>query len=301
MMKKRTVFILIAILALGVYKFSGLFSSKSLIQSQSFSFNYEDNNKPETNDSMGLKKSVENALLDAGGTYGIVIKNLKTNESFYLNENRLFNPGSLYKLWVMATVYNEIEKGQLTEDKILSQDISELNSQFEIPPEAAEETTGTITLTVAQALNQMITISHNYAALLLIEEVKRSNVLNYLKDHGFKDSYVGDNPKSTPVEIALFLEKLYKGELANPENTTKMLDLLKNQTKNEKLPKYLPAGTIIGHKTGEIDFFSHDAGIVFSPKGDYIIVAMSETDSPFGAEERISNISKAVYDYFEGR
>ncbi len=297
-MKKRTAFLLIVVLGVGVYKFGGLFGEKGLIRSESFSFNYKDVAGLNTQNSSDLKKSVDSALTGAEGAYGIAIKNLITNESFYLNENRLFNPGSLYKMWVMATVYDAIDKGQLTEDQKLSQSIAELNTQFAIPPDVAEETSGTINLTVAQALNQMITISHNYAALLLIEQVKRSNILNFLKDHGLKDSYVGENPQATPFEIALFLEKLYKGELANPENTAKMIGLLKNQQKNEKLPKYLPKDIPIAHKTGEIDFFTHDAGIVYHPKGDYIIVVMSESNFPYGAEERISNISKAVFDYF---
>lgn len=299
-MKKRTALLLIVVFVIGIYILFGLglFSEKGLLKSQSFSFNYEGNDKSNINDSPGLKRAIENVLTDTQGTYGIVIKNLKTNETYYLNENRLFNPGSLYKLWVMAAVYDQIEKGQVEEDEILSQDIQELNNQFSIPHDAAEMTDGTITLTVRQALNQMITISHNYAALLLMERVKRTTVLKYLEDHGFKDSFVGENPKSTPAEIASFLEKLYKGKLANPESTAKMITLLKEQTKNGKLPKYLPAGTIIAHKTGEIDYFSHDAGVVYLPKGDYIIVVMSESDNPFGAEERISNISKAVFDYF---
>ena len=65
-----------------------------------------------------------------------------------------------------------------------------------------------------------------------------------------------------------------------------------------KLPKYLPQGTIVAHKTGEIGYSSHDGGIVFSPKADYIIVVFSKSDIPAAAEERIAQISKNVYEYF---
>lgn len=78
-----------------------------------------------------------------------------------------------------------------------------------------------------------------------------------------------------------------------------MIDILKKQTLNEKLPKYLPQGTLIAHKTGEIDYLSHDGGIVFSKKGDYVIVVMTEADSPSGVEERIAQISKNVFNYFD--
>jgi beta-lactamase class A len=54
----------------------------------------------------------------------------------------------------------------------------------------------------------------------------------------------------------------------------------------------------MAHKTGELGQVSHDGGIVYTEKGDYIIVVLSESTLPKGAEERIANISKDVYAYF---
>ena len=55
----------------------------------------------------------------------------------------------------------------------------------------------------------------------------------------------------------------------------------------------------MGHKTGELDGYKHDAGIVYAPKGDYVIVVMSNTKDPQTAVDVIAKISKAVYDHFE--
>ena len=77
-----------------------------------------------------------------------------------------------------------------------------------------------------------------------------------------------------------------------------MMELLKNQKLNKKLPKYLPEGTVLAHKTGEIGWVSHDGGIVFQENGDYIIVVLSESSVPAGAEDRIAKISEAAYQYF---
>ena len=74
--------------------------------------------------------------------------------------------------------------------------------------------------------------------------------------------------------------------------------MLKDQRLNRKLPADLPSNTVIAHKTGELGMFSHDAGIIYTPKGDYIIVVLSKSDTPAAAEKRIADISKAVYDYF---
>lgn len=249
-----------------------------------------------------LKEAVEAAMSGAQGTYSIFIKNLKNGQTYSLNEHKSFVAGSLYKLWIMAETYQQIQEGKFTEDQVLSEDVVTLNQIFNIDSDQAELTEGTVTLTVHDALLQMITISHNYSALLLTENIKLSSVATFLKENGLNESSVGtagDPPKTTAFDIALFLEKLYHGKLASQQYTDEMITFLKNQHLNDGLPKYLPNQSEVAHKTGDIDWFKHDGGIVFSEKGDYIIVAMSESDFPAGAQERIALLSKAVFDYFQ--
>jgi beta-lactamase class A len=248
-----------------------------------------------------LRDVVTSAMDGTTGTYGIAIKNLKTHESYYSNGNMVFDTGSLYKLWVMAIVYKQIQNGQLTEDQILRQDIPTLNQEFGIDPSYAELSEGTITLTVHDALYQMITISHNYSAMLLTEKVGLSSLATFLTEYGFTQSKVGingDNPTSTASDIALFFEKLYNGDFANEQYTKEMIDMLKDQQLSGGIPKYLPTQTEVANKTGDIDFFKHDGGIVFTNKGDYILVVLSQSDSPPDAQERIAILSKAIFYYF---
>lgn len=250
----------------------------------------------------GLDDVVHKQLEGTKGEYSVAIKNLKTGESYCFKCEKVYVAASLYKLWVMAEAFRQIEKGELKEDEILSSTISDLNQTFQISSESAELTTGEISLSVRLALKQMITISHNYAALLLAERVKHSKISDFLEDYGFNKSSLGEGeegPVTTASDTLIFFEKLYKGELATPNNTQKILDLLKAQQLNEKLPKYLPKEVPVAHKTGEIGYYSHDAGIVFSPKSDYIIVVLSKTQIPAAANTRIANISKAVYAYFK--
>lgn len=246
-----------------------------------------------------LNSSLENILPQNEGSYGIVVKNLKTGESFQYNAFKKFAQGSLYKLWLMAAAFQQIEAGKLNGDSVVSADVADLNKKYDLDPNTAELTDGTVTLTVNQAVEQMITISNNYAAYLLYDAVGLDNVTKLLKTNNLTDSRIGNPPVSTPFDMALFLEKLYRSELAGSADSQKMLEILKNQTRNGKLPKYLPESVVIGHKTGEIDTLSHDAGIVLNPAGgDYIIVIMSDSDDPSQADDQIGKISKAVYDYF---
>lgn len=246
-----------------------------------------------------LSKIVSKSLEGAKGDYAIAIKNLKTNENFYLNEHKSFKTGSLYKLWIMATVFDRIKNGDFKEDEILSNEVSVLNDKYHIPADIAELKEGSIALSVKDALYQMITISHNYAAFLLTDKVKLSTVKEYIGSNGFDESDLGgDLPTTSAYDMEAFFGKLYRGEFTDKDSTEQMLLLLKQQKLNNKLPKLLPQNTIIAHKTGELDLFTHDAGIVYTAEGDYIIVVLSESDIPSGAEARIADISKAVYEYF---
>lgn len=265
---------------------------------------------------LSLEEYIQNSLKDGKGTYALAVKDLKTGESYQSNEEKVFETGSLYKLWVMAETFKQIEEGLFKEDDPLTADIAALNKEFNIASDEAELTEGIANFTIASALHQMITISHNYAALALTKKIKLSEVSVFLKNNGFDNSQVGGDgspPSTTAKDIMNFYEKLYRKELANEDNTKKMIELLKKQQLNDGLPKYLPqpsevfpspsAGESImlpavAHKTGDIGWFKHDAGIVFIPKTDYIIVVLSESESPLGAQERIAAVSKAVYDYF---
>ncbi len=246
-----------------------------------------------------MKKTVEKSLEGTQGTYGIYIKNLKTGEVYVQNEHEEFQSGSLYKLWVMAVVYDQLKSGKLKEADRMKRDIVYLNEKFDIASESAELTEGDIDLSVKQALTQMITISHNYAALLLSEKVGLTNIAKFLKDQGFSESKIGQPPRTTAHDIGMFYEKLYKKELVNKEYSDSMIELLKKQKINDRIPKYLPDEIEVAHKTGEIDYFKHDGGIVFTPNGDYIFVVLSKSNSPQGAAEREAKLSKDVFDYFD--
>lgn len=246
-----------------------------------------------------LETVVAKSLEDADGVYAVSIKNLKTNESYELNSDKVFKTASLYKLWVMAVVSQEIQKGKLNPSHVLEKDIAHLNSAFGISTDSAELTEGTLELDIKSAMNRMIVVSNNYAALALLQEVGVDSVSSFLSSNGLTHSKTGNPPTTTVSDIGLFFEDLYRGKFGNKESTAGMINVLKNQQVNDRIPKYLPDNLEIGHKTGELDTFKHDAGIVFSKKGPYIIAVLTDTNDTAAASEKIALLSKAVYQHFE--
>jgi beta-lactamase class A len=255
-----------------------------------------------------LEKIAEEQLLNKKGDYSIVIKNLQTDEFYSHNSDKQYNSASLYKLWIMAVVFQKIKDGSLKEDETLSAEISKLNDTLSTtsPTPTPENFTPTPTLGEPErvsmragfAIENMITISDNFSAILLASRSGNFSVTNFLKNYEFNNSNFRQPPQTTAGDIALFYEKLYKGGIVDEYYSNRMIEILKKQTLNDRIPKYLPKDVEVAHKTGELFDAKHDAGIVYSPHGDYIIVVLSKTNNPQEASENIAKFSKAVYEYF---
>lgn len=256
-----------------------------------------------------LSEIAEKYLLSSGGEYSIVIKNLKTEENYYYNETKKFDSASLYKLWVMAVAFQKIKDGALNEDDVLSLPIDYLDNTLSTttptptpegfnPPIPSPGEPQIISMRAGDAIEKMITASDNYAALLVASRSGNLNVSNFLKKYEFKNSNFKQPPQTTADDISLFFEKLYNGEIIDGQYSKKMIDILKKQTLNDRIPKYLPKNAIVAHKTGELFNLKHDTGVVYSSKGDYIIVVLSNTKDIKEASEAIANFSKGVYNYF---
>lgn len=248
--------------------------------------------------SIELEEIVQNELENASGTYSVAIKNLKTNEYYFYNERRQFETASLYKLWVMGAVFEEIEKGNINKAQNIGFEAEDINKRLDIATESAEITEGFVGDSVENALERMITISDNYSAHILYLTVGWSKIKNFLNYYEFNDSSADLPILTTSSDMLAFFEKLYQGDIVEKEASGEMLEILKRQQLNDRIPKYLPQNTQIAHKTGELGGLKHDAGIVFSEKGDYIIVLLSETNNQSDAAEIEAKVSKKVWDYF---
>ena len=245
-----------------------------------------------------LRLIAESTFRDFDGKYAIYIQNLKTKESLKINADQTFGSASLYKLWLMATIFDKVSKGELKESESVEGSISAINKKYGIEKEDAELTEGYLQYSVTSAVEQMITISHNYAALLLLEKSSNSEIDEFIKELGLKTSKMSVPPETSASDIGLFYERLYRGEIISPEYSQKMIEVLKKQKLNDRLAKDLPEGVVFAHKTGNLDLIENDAGIIHSPLGDYIIVVLTESKTPLEARDKMAQFSKAVYEYF---
>lgn len=262
-----------------------------------------------------LELIAKNNLFAEGEKYGVVVKNLKNGESYIYNGNGKFDSASLYKLWLLAVAFQKIKDGTLSENDILSAPTESLDNTLSTTPTPSVIPEGQITPTPSpeptevkmismrteDAIEKMITISDNYSALLVASKSGVLSITKFLKDYGLVNSNYKQPPQTTANDIATFYEKLYEGNIVDKKSSSKMIEILKRQTLNDRIPKYLPEDVEIAHKTGELFKSKHDAGIVFAKNGDYIIVVLSETKDYKTASENIAKYSEAIYKYFDSK
>ena len=106
---------------------------------------------------------------------------------------------------------------------------------------------------------------------------------------------------SSPRDMSLLLEKIYKGEAASKESCLMMMTILSQQMFKQRLPRYLPESSRMAHKTGTIGSTTNDAGIMFV-RGNPIAIAVFTVDKRIArgeVEERMGRLTRVVYDFFD--
>jgi hypothetical protein len=80
-----------------------------------------------------------------------------------------------------------------------------------------------------------------------------------------------------------------------------LLDILKGQHVRDRLPRYLPKGVVVAHKTGLMKDACHDVGILYGRNHDYVIAVLTTEFGSFTqAKQAIGQIGRAVYLYDAG-
>ncbi len=232
-----------------------------------------------------LQAVVDNFATTQNGTYGIYVKNLDTGVSASHNADASLSSASLYKLYAAQIAYTNIDNGLWYPGQMMD---SERGYDLE------------------KCLEVMITVSDNECgrAILIRSGISSIND-SAMTELGYSETDLsGTYTKSSASDVGLLLEDIYYAKNISESSSQSFLDLLAAQKINDRLPQGLPDGVQIMHKTGDLAGYVHDAGIVRSIDGNYIIVVMSGPDKsiPTYAQRYspFAEISKTVYETMTG-
>lgn len=260
------------------------------------------------------------------GKIAVAVKDLDSGESYVLNGDEVMQTASLIKTAIMAATYARADDKALDlnrmvtltkTDKVLGAGI--LTNHF----------SDGATFCIRDAIRLMIRYSDNTATNLVLDQVGIKTVNEWTKKMGipetrinakvFKGSTTSVDPERTKKyslgstsanESIKLLELIHTNKAASAESCREMLGHLKANDDKEQLVRFLPAGTVVAHKTGATNQVRTDAGILYVPtKADakktrpiaVCVLTNENADQRWvidnAAQVTIANIGKAVYEH----
>jgi beta-lactamase class A len=204
----------------------------------------------------------------------------------------VFVTASLYKLGILVHVESLVDAG-----KLKYTDTIEIQPE-DITEDGSYEIAGTV-MTVDDALEAMVTISDNGTALEFWHSLGPANINATLQKLGLVDFHIAngdtdDNTASARV-IGQFFTLLSQRTLVSAAASDRMLARLGRQQINDRLPSQLPSGTVVAHKTGNLGYVTHDAGIIYTKSGPRVVVGMTANTSEDDAVHFLAGLGALVY------
>ena len=233
-----------------------------------------------------ILKQVQSQLPAENGTWAVFISDLVNGTEGSLNDQKM-QAASLIKLYIMGAVYENYDQitGQYGRDSVDSN------------------------------LYSMITVSDNDAANTLTTYLGGGDsaagmqaVNSFCQAHDYGQTHMGrmllasnenDDNYTSVGDCGHLLQEIYKQDTSSYTHAADTFNLLKAQTRCNKIPAQLPEGVKTANKTGELDNVENDAGIIYDSKNDVVIVFMSQNLSSAGsAQNTIATLSRTIYDYY---
>ncbi len=250
--------------------------------------------------------SPEQASLAAGrlpGEISFLYRNLLTGETISYEENKPLCAASVIKLAVLTEAFFRIEEGTL-----------DPQAEYVLQEEDKLPSCGALTymhtglnVTMEDLYTAMIIHSDNTATNILLKKFTMEAVNRRMRSLGLTVTTVnrllfdgeaaakGLENQIAAGEMAFLLEKMYRGELVSPKASEKMLQILKNQRLNGKIPFFLHGmGIPVAHKTGEDSGITHDVGIVYGETPFILCFCGNKTDVPL-FERFMQDVSLGIY------
>jgi beta-lactamase class A len=264
-----------------------------------------------------LRQLLEARLDDHPGLVpGIFLKDLQTGDEVMINAEVAYAGLSVLKIAVLEEAYRSLDQPPSIETrKLISETMTESGN-----------------FTANLLLRDVIDDGDSYRAVdELTASMKRIGLRNTFMAAPYDEKElaapiaspansrtdISTNPdpfiQTTPLDIGLLLEMIYQcsygggtlmltypGSLTADECQQMIKWMAQNRT-NNLIEAGVPEGTKVAHKHGWISDTHADAGLVFTPGGDYVLVIFLHRPQWLEWEESallIADISTATYNYF---
>lgn len=253
-----------------------------------------------------IREFVENKIANKQAkSISVYYRDLHDGPWFAINHKKQFNPASLMKVPTMIAWLKRAE----ADPGILKRRIKYVEAKTPVPE---QYTKPALTLNPGQSysvdelLHYMMSYSDNRATSLLIKSLGGDELNKVIDSMDINYNPTEDGNSLTIHGYSGFFRILYNASYLNREMSEKALQLLSLQDFQAGIAAGVPHGIKIAAKFGEIvpknnnqDIQLHEFGIVYHPKGHYILGVMTAGRNFDAQAEIIRDISKMVYSYVD--
>lgn len=252
-----------------------------------------------------IKEIIMKEINNIDEDISIVIKDLTKNQWILkYNERDVFPSASLIKVPIMVEMFYAIQNGEYKlEEKINIQENSRV-------PYSIISELKLVEYPLIDLITLMIILSDNTATNVLIdllgydrinESIKRldcNDTVLRRKMMDFQGAREGRENMTSPMDMAIIMEKIYRKSIVDIESCNIMMDILTRQKYRDMLPRYILDEVTIAHKTGELSGLNHDIGIFQLENIHYLIGIFTRNGKDdLEGKRSIGRISKLVYNY----
>lgn len=199
-------------------------------------------------------------------------------------EDEVFKSASCIKIAIMIELFRRIDAGDLS----LRQTYT-LRDEDKVPGSGVlQELHSGMELTLRDVCYLMMSISDNPATNILIDHVGMDAVNATMRELGLKKSVLGRPMRgrpanedeqenlATPAEFARLVNAILDGTAASAESCMAMIEMLKLQSNDRRIGRFVPEGTEWGSKTGSYTTVVNDCGFVLTPDGPMVVAVFTE-------------------------
>ena len=204
---------------------------------------------------------------------------------------------STIKVPIMAETFRQVAEGKMawTDELVLTKEKKQGGSGI------LGEFSDNSKLDLKTAVNLMIVLSDNTATNLVLEKVTTDAVNDFMAKLGLNDTlslrkiggggdakaWVNDQRnrlfglgRTSPKDMVRLLEMMEKGEIVSKEASADMIAILRRQQLKDGIGRGQSDTTPVASKSGALDRFRADVGIVYTRKGR-IAMAIYIDDMPY--------------------
>ncbi len=257
-----------------------------------------------------LQTELQSMVSGYHGDIGIYVKNLRTGKTAVINADTIFPTASIVKVPILLGVADRMNKGELAYDSLLTYKDSLLYEGSDILGsfKSGEK------IALKKILMLMLTTSDNTASLWLQSLAGTGTRINTILDSlGFKDTRVNSRTpgreanrgqygwgQTTPREMGMLFEKIYRYEVFSKTSSERMLRLLgRNFWDEQEAISVFPPTIEVFSKNGCVNASRSEAMIVNAPGNPFVfcIFTKNNKDTSWTRENEAWTMARKIATY----